>query len=659
MIMRLWPHHHNDPALRDETLELLKAHRGICNEVWFCSELGTPTLEAHEKSAARMREAAALFRDAGIKASIQIANTLGHADTFFEAIGGPWQRMVGHDGITATVGHCPRAPEFLDYLHHMTTAYARWQPSAVWIDDDLRMFGHYPVEYGCFCPSCLRRFSEMQNREWTREKLVSSLKTPGGDLRAHWVEFGQESLAGIASVISGATYAVAPECFIGLQQVGADLNLYNGHDWKTVFRAIQKACPLPMGSRPGGGYYADHAPRGVLGKALDMARQVRALPADVGTVCFEIDNFTHNAMGKTAHGTAIESAWYLAQSECNSLSYALFCSAHEDAAFYGSQLSVLEKWAPFYERYLRENEGTSPGGFDPVMGCEHLRRPALEKDAPLAWASASFARSYGLATLALPLCPDGPASCGMVLSAEAASGLTETEARRMLSGGVILDGQALYILNQRGWGEWTGVAAVPFGPKEYYFERFTDSALNGSHAGKVWQQLGFGASPDNFRIECSRPDAQVLGNYFEPTTSETRAIATVAVETPLGGRLAVLGFNGFETNVSSARRQQVLSLADWVSRRRLPVILETSAQVALVARVTESGALRSVLLMNLTIDHTPPLSLKLRNLDGTNITLNHPPGRLETSLVAKKTGDEWHVELPPMEPWNLAYLKIA
>jgi hypothetical protein len=89
------------------------------------------------------------------------------------------------------------------------------------------------------------------------------------------------------------------------------------------------------------------------------------------------------------------------------------------------------------------------------------------------------------------------------------------------------------------------------------------------------------------------------------------------------------------------------------------VILETSAQVALVARVTESGALRSVLLMNLTIDHTPPLSLKLRNLDGTNITLNHPPGRLETSLVAKKTGDEWHVELPPMEPWNLAYLKIA
>jgi hypothetical protein len=131
------------------------------------------------------------------------------------------------------------------------------------------------------------------------------------------------------------------------------------------------------------------------------------------------------------------------------------------------------------------------------------------------------------------------------------------------------------------------------------------------------------------------------------------------VETPLGGRLAVLGFNGFETNVSSARRQQVLSLADWVSRRRLPVILETSAQVALVARVTESGALRSVLLMNLTIDHTPPLSLKLRNLDGTNITLNHPPGRLETSLVAQKTGDEWHVELPPMGPWNLAYLKIS
>jgi hypothetical protein len=29
--------------------------------------------------------------------------------------------------------------------------------------------------------------------------------------------------------------------------------------------------------------------------------------------------------------------------------------------------------------------------------------------------------------------------------------------------------------------------------------------------------------------------------------------------------------------------------------------------------------------MNLTIDRTPPLSLKLRNIDGNNITLHHLP----------------------------------
>jgi hypothetical protein len=172
-------------------------------------------------------------------------------------------------------------------------------------------------------------------------------------------------------------------------------------------------------------------------------------------------------------------------------------------------------------------------------------------------------------------------------------------------------------------------------------------------------QMGFGGSASNFRIECSRPNAQILGKYFEPTTGDIRGIATLAVDTPLGGRLAVLGFNGFETNVSSARRQQILNLADWVSRSRLPVVLETAAQVALVARVTRAGALRSVLLLNLTIDRTPPLSLRLRNIDGDKITLQHPPGTQDTPLTSKNSDDEWHVELPPLEPWNMAYLRIS
>jgi hypothetical protein len=257
------------------------------------------------------------------------------------------------------------------------------------------------------------------------------------------------------------------------------------------------------------------------------------------------------------------------------------------------------------------------------------------------------------------MCPDGVSPCGAVLGAEAVRGLTEAEARHLLSSGVILDGQALHALHERGWGDWTGVAAVPFGRGEFYFERFTDSALNGSYAGKIWQQFGFAGPSVGFRIECSQAAAHILGEYVEPTTQKVRGLATVAVETPLGGRLGVLGYNGFETNVSSARREQILSLADWVARGRLPVVLETAAQVAVATRITACGLLRSVLLMNLTIDRTPPLSLKLRNIDGNTITLHHPPGGQDRPLTARNSGDEWLVALPPMEPWSLAYLNIS
>jgi hypothetical protein len=89
------------------------------------------------------------------------------------------------------------------------------------------------------------------------------------------------------------------------------------------------------------------------------------------------------------------------------------------------------------------------------------------------------------------------------------------------------------------------------------------------------------------------------------------------------------------------------------------VVVDTAAQVAVATRITACGRLRSALLMNLTIDRTPPLSLKLRNIDGNNITLHHPPGRPDMPLTARNSGDEWLVTLPPMEPWSLAYLNIS
>ena len=265
LVIRLWPKHHNDPALLEELLAALRRQRACCDEVWLCTEAGFPALQQHAESAGRMAEAARRFRAKGILAGIQIANTLGHGDVPVCTEGVDWRRMVGPDGREAPLCFCPRDGRLHEYLAAMTRLYAAWGPSSIWIDDDLRMHNHSPVAYGCFCPECLGRFADRQGRTWTAGELWSALAAPdGGPLRQAWTGFGQESLAEIARVIAEAAHAVAPLCRMGLQHCGHERGLYEGPVRRAVFGALGAPTGRPVGSRPGGGFYTDHQPREML-----------------------------------------------------------------------------------------------------------------------------------------------------------------------------------------------------------------------------------------------------------------------------------------------------------------------------------------------------------------------------------------------------------
>lgn len=54
MIVRLWPDHHKDSALREELLQALKKYPDFCDEVWLCMEFETFSKEAHKESARAM-----------------------------------------------------------------------------------------------------------------------------------------------------------------------------------------------------------------------------------------------------------------------------------------------------------------------------------------------------------------------------------------------------------------------------------------------------------------------------------------------------------------------------------------------------------------------------------------------------------------------------
>jgi hypothetical protein len=490
LIIRLHPRHHRNKETLAEVLKLLKEKPGVCNEVWFCTEFGFPDLQQHRESASLMVSAAVEIRKLGIATGLQIANTIGHGGTFLAGTKISGKPLVGHDGIIAAC-NCPRGEKFLDYQRQLTDIYATAiQPSSIWIDDDLRMNAHPPVQYGCFCEKCLADFSLLQGRTWIREELINELVRTEqfSQLRLDWVDFCQSSLANIAGVISESAVKKAPLCRMGLQQCSLDWSTYYGPDMSQVFSAMLKATGKKPGSRLGHGYYTDHAPRGVLTKSFGIARQIERAGDSILQICPEVENTNHTSMGKSPRGTAIESTLHMAMG-CNSLSYALWNEQHlEGPEWMELFLAKFKIWLPLWKLMAQFNHNSSLGGIDLTFGRYHAGRPISKKEKPWDSWNVHSGDLIQVTTLGLPLCPDSPLACGSLLTAEAASGLTNKELKLVFERGVLLDGEAVMKLQERSLGFDLGVHAT-FIPESGANEFLTHDSLNGIYKGVCWSQF--------------------------------------------------------------------------------------------------------------------------------------------------------------------------
>src|SRR5699024_1065248 len=107
----------------DELIEIIKNNPGSCSEVWLASDYGFPTLSAHSRTAEILKKTAEKFRNAGIKVSLQISNTIGHGEYMSERDcsglvyeGSPAEKMTGADGKTADYCFCPNGKHFRGYV---------------------------------------------------------------------------------------------------------------------------------------------------------------------------------------------------------------------------------------------------------------------------------------------------------------------------------------------------------------------------------------------------------------------------------------------------------------------------------------------------------------------------------------------------------------
>lgn len=351
-----------------QTANAFADNPGCCDEVWFSTGESFPSVDWHRQNAARLGVAAKDMRKLGVGVSLQFEATIGHGDDFpteeerriFEK---PWTGWTGPDGTECRYCNCPRQPDFLKRLAEVGEIYGSISPSVVWIDDDLRDRGHYPVSGaegpGCWCSKCVTDFALEDGKPWTRETLRAAHEKDAG-VRARWQDFTARSLAAVACTIARAFRKVSPKTRIGLQ---------TGTNRNRMTEVVIRALAVEMGEkscvRMGGGAYYDLSPFAQIAKSYEMVANRARLELEdvVGNWCTEIESYPRAYGSRSVRSIALEAFSSIGWGFDTASLFVMDRRSETDEFYSKYLLRPLADVTAFLNAYCAANRGTAPAGF--------------------------------------------------------------------------------------------------------------------------------------------------------------------------------------------------------------------------------------------------------------------------------------------------------
>jgi hypothetical protein len=616
------PHYETDEAF-EALMEQVRANADWLDEVAFFDSITHHLylpLELFEERARILAGRIAAMRQAGIRSvGINVLATLGHLDEARDTMPQlPFQPFTGMDGRTSTGCGCPNAPGLRAYVGRKYALMAGAGPDFIWVDDDVRMNNH-GVPFGCFCPVCVGIFSNTTGHGFDRASLVAALhEADRDDLRAAWLAHNGSSISALMAHVAASIAAVNPSIATGLMTAGAG-DLYSGAD---VSRWL-----LDLGAsklRPGGGFYCDATPGGMVSKAYDIGRGARAMRhmPEITDIQYELENFPYQKLRKSVTALLSECTLALATG-CDGVALNMLpmwgAPYDECAAF----LPALRRVRPAWEQLTAHAAGLPTAGLWAPWRADLLAsvKPEPGRGWPGGLWEHGTSQPYVLAEIGLPLSVEpwdgeAPPRFGCVLTGRLAQAFDDDALRALLAGGVLMDTGALDVLTERGLSSLAGVR-VERRIDNGAMERFTDDALNGSAAGQI----------RDARIEFWG-DARGMGDTLEAVADGVRPLAEMqdyfrrplgtcmtAYENDLGGRVVVMGYAPWMFLQSVTKRAQLLSAADWITRGKLPVRIDAAVPVIPFVRMSADRAVAAVVLLNAGLDPVEGVEVRVRLAD--------------------------------------------
>ena len=647
-----------DERRREELLGLLKRYGDTIEEVAFFSAFthSLLPLAVIEERAGILGEVIPRFKALGLSVGINHLATLGHMDENLpHSLNEPWQRLMDIEGRTNLACYCPADPDVQRYLGACYTALAKARPDFIWIDDDVRLIGHGPVRFACFCDRCLARFDEESGKRWSRESLRAAFN--GGSieerlaLRKQWLAHNRALVTELLAGIRAAVDSIDSSIVLGLMTGD---RFYEGSAFEEYARALAGPRGIKVMWRPGGGFYADATPLDMLDKAHAMGRQVALLPADVTDVQSEIESFPYQRLRKSATITATEGAAYIGAG-CTGGALNVMGISPDPFEEYLPLFDKVREFREFYDRAVAAFGRSPCEGMWAAVNRDYFAGMNLEGEWLRGHDFTAVNSIRELCEIGLPVAYSEEGARVAVLAASACRALSQEELLRILSGGVILDGQALAALNGLGLSALTGFEVA--GTKEAdTIEVFTEDALNGRFAG--WQRdCRPSFWPETACVfEPVGPDCRML-SYLTDFAGGHGAATSGVFENERGGRVAVFGYYPWRLLQSLAKTSQLKSVCRWLSRDRLPAYVESYEKVALWCRRDAQGH-PALLLINVSFDAVARLTLNVRDVSNAML-LTRTDCATETLVPRAQDGAYASFGIQGLRPWEVALLAQA
>ncbi len=637
----------------EEMLDLLQAGKtdSCADEMWiFISEPTSYGYEPLESIAAKCelyKQPAAQARARGIRVGINPWPTFGAGDSFrieTPPAEMPFPHMVGMDGTVAPRLACPVSEGFLAYTKERYKLFAKAGCDFVWVDDDCRFTHLGGVKYPCFCPDCIKNF--MDEKFADRESLVAALNSPENSaLREAWTAYGAQRLARYCAAVREAVDEVNPAIETPFMSVGYSHTTFAGDYIEQCMTALRA-----KSARPGHGFYIDESPLGMFEKVIDMSRQIVHMPlAVLDDVQYEEESCPCTPLNKSARTRLMElslSIW----GGCTGVAMNHLYNGSGPHAFdyLKKEAAYLSAARPFYDQYFTFAHSLPQKG---IWGAFSEWCAGRMKVDEKGWFN-EYDKEYDAnrfvnewPCFGTPVTCDDSAAWGTLLQGRTATVMTDAELTEIFKKPVILDGLALQALWERGWGEKTGVRikSAYSGGSEKLAKSVYAPDFAGASRITVTADLAYNLEPIVEGVE-------VLAYTARPYGIADEVCATKY------GNVVVLGYSPYKYTGTPgyqqlrANLQRAMGGYAWLEPQDAYLLPRVSTWV----RGDENRA--AVLLINNQTDTAENFRVVCR-CKATQAILS-VPCKPDTQLPLTRDGDFAGVEIPQLQPWDMAVIYL-